>query len=558
MTLQRTALRIAELLAAQGLPARPYHAGMKDEDRTAVQEWWAGSADGIVVATIAFGMGIDKADVRYVYHYNLPKGLESYAQEIGRAGRDGEPSVCELLACPDDVPVLENFAYGDTPSREALAALLDELLAGAPGDELVVAEYDVSTRFDVRPLVLKTLLTYLELEGLLRQGTPFYAGYRLRPLGDGDLDDLFDRFDPARSAFLRRVMAAGKQGRVWVTLAPDEVAAALGEERSRVVAALGYLEDQGLVELQPAEPRQRYAVLAEPADRAALLDAMAARFERRERAEIERIQRVLALVTADDCQVRALVAYFGEQRAEACGHCSHCLSGAVELPPATPTPAPESVVARERARRPAGRAPGRARSAAPARALPLRPLEPGHDARQALAQRASTARWRRTTSPPCCSPSARRTRRAARGPHVYEIRADGNEMGDSPTTPGARPTVLVCDDEPVLRMLVRATLDHGDYTVVEACDGDEALELTRAEHPDLILLDMMMPGRSGSDVLRELRADPATAETPVIMLTARAQASDREAMNLAGANHYLTKPFSPVGLAALVEEVLGT
>ncbi len=131
-------------------------------------------------------------------------------------------------------------------------------------------------------------------------------------------------------------------------------------------------------------------------------------------------------------------------------------------------------------------------------------------------------------------------------------------MGDSPTTPGGRPTVLVCDDEPVLRMLVRATLDHGDYTVVEACDGDEALALTRAEHPDLILLDMMMPGRSGSDVLRELRADPATAETPVIMLTARAQASDREAMNLAGANHYLTKPFSPVGLAALVEEVLGT
>ena len=67
---------------------------------------------------------------------------------------------------------------------------------------------------------------------------------------------------------------------------------------------------------------------------------------------------------------------------------------------------------------------------------------------------------------------------------------------------------------------------------------------------------MMMPGRSGSDVLRELRADPATAKTPVIMLTARAQASDREAMNLAGADHYLTKPFSPIGLASLVEEVL--
>ena len=130
-------------------------------------------------------------------------------------------------------------------------------------------------------------------------------------------------------------------------------------------------------------------------------------------------------------------------------------------------------------------------------------------------------------------------------------------MAPPPTTPEPRPTVLVCDDEPVLRMLVRATLDQGNYTVVEACAGDEALARASTEHPDLILLDMMMPGRSGSNVLRELRADPATAKTPVIMLTARAQATDREAMNLAGADHYLTKPFSPIGLASLVAEVLG-
>ena len=72
---------------------------METEDRNAVQDAFMASERMIVVATIAFGMGIDKADIRYIYHYNLPKGMESYVQEIGRAGRDGRESICELLAC---------------------------------------------------------------------------------------------------------------------------------------------------------------------------------------------------------------------------------------------------------------------------------------------------------------------------------------------------------------------------------------------------------------------------------------------------------------------------
>src|SRR5436190_18333979 len=253
VTLQRTSVRVADLLAGPGLPARPYHAGMSAEDRVVVQEWWAASDDGIVVATIAFGMGIDKADVRYVYHYNLPKSLESYSQEIGRAGRDGRESICELLACPDDVPTLENFAFGDTPTRDALAGLLADVLAHPVGTELAVSEYELSVRHDLRMLVLRTILTYLELDGLLRQGTPFYAGYRLRPVGDVSLEDVFDRFDESRAAFLRRLIATGKTGRSWTTLAPDDAAAELGEPRSRILAALEYLDERGLVELQPAD-----------------------------------------------------------------------------------------------------------------------------------------------------------------------------------------------------------------------------------------------------------------------------------------------------------------
>ncbi len=117
-------------------------------------------------------------------------------------------------------------------------------------------------------------------------------------------------------------------------------------------------------------------------------------------------------------------------------------------------------------------------------------------------------------------------------------------------------TVLICDDEEVLRALVRATLDGGAHSIVEACDGEEALEQARRVQPDVILLDMMMPIKSGVDVLAELRGDPALAEIPVIMLTARTQAADREAAALLGATRFLPKPFRPSELAASVDELV--
>jgi DNA-binding response OmpR family regulator len=119
------------------------------------------------------------------------------------------------------------------------------------------------------------------------------------------------------------------------------------------------------------------------------------------------------------------------------------------------------------------------------------------------------------------------------------------------------PRVLVCDDEPVLRALVRASLER-DYEILEARDGTAVLRLARDRQPDLIVLDMMMPGKSGLDVLAELRTEPRLTRTPVVMLTARAQVADREAAADAGADRYLAKPFSPAELVAAIAELLGS
>jgi ATP-dependent DNA helicase RecQ len=155
-------------------------------------------------------MGIDKADVRYVYHYNLPKSLESYSQEIGRAGRDGLPSTVELLACPSDVPTLENFAFGDTPTRTGVRSVLAELLGA--GDAFDVSVSDLSTRHDVRQLVLRTILTYLELLGVLRQGTPFYASYEARPVVE--LEQIVRQFTGERGQFVKSIFGAARKGRI--------------------------------------------------------------------------------------------------------------------------------------------------------------------------------------------------------------------------------------------------------------------------------------------------------------------------------------------------------
>jgi len=119
------------------------------------------------------------------------------------------------------------------------------------------------------------------------------------------------------------------------------------------------------------------------------------------------------------------------------------------------------------------------------------------------------------------------------------------------------PLVLAADDDPLIRELIQFRLERSGYEVVTAENGDDALRLALERRPDLVVLDVMMPGLNGYEVTRRLRADEETSRVPIILLTARVQEADVAQGFEAGADDYLTKPFSPQELRARVQAILG-
>ena len=306
--------------------------------------------------------GHRQGDVRYVYHYNLPKSLESYSQEIGRAGRDGAPSTVEMLACPDDVPTLENFAYGDTPTEVALRGLVDELLGAGPGFD--VSLYDLVDRHDLRQLVLRTALTYLELLGVLRQGTPFYAGVRDAPAGRAVGDSA--QFKGERRSFSPASSHAAKQGRIWYALDPDDGRRGAGPgPATRRARARSTCEEQGWPSCASPTCASATAPAADGGRQRAGRRAARAvsRRARRRRCPPAAGARPGHSRRLPDQRPGRLLR---RERGAACGHCTYCLTGARPTcppPPAAAAPGGRSIGAILRRVR---RAPGGAGRPAPA------------------------------------------------------------------------------------------------------------------------------------------------------------------------------------------------
>jgi ATP-dependent DNA helicase RecQ len=325
VTLQKTAENTANMLAENNIVVAPYHAGMKHEEREQVQNDFMNNKISCVVATIAFGMGLDKKNIRRIIHYDLPKSIEGYSQEIGRAGRDGEDSFCEVLANKDNINVLENFIYGDTPTKDSIRKLL-EIIKHHNSNTIDIKLYHLSQELNVRQLPLKTLIVYLSIEKIITPKTVRFAEYKMK-ISEGETEQsISGRFKAEREQFVKALFQYSKKQRIWYTVNIDDIINNhQGADRQRIINALEYFTEKGWTELQGNQTIEIFDISTHNFDINKVTDKIHDLFIHKETNEVNRIHNMTRFFESNTCLSYKLAEYFGEHfMGASCHHCSVC------------------------------------------------------------------------------------------------------------------------------------------------------------------------------------------------------------------------------------------
>lgn len=323
VTLQKTADRITQMLKENGLDAEAYHAGMKNEQREVVQNGFMTGKINTVVATIAFGMGIDKENIRKVIHYDLPKSIESYSQEIGRSGRDGKPSLCCLFGNKNGIPILENFTYGDTPALESIRQVL-ESICQSKKNLFEVPVYTLSRKADIRLLPLKTLLVYLEMANIITPKYTYFKNYVFKYLILAE--NIIEKFKGERAQFVKIIQNNSKTAKIWTQIDIDNTVAESGFDRQRVLSALEYFHEKKWIDLQPKSAVEVFEILNSDFDIDSTARDLLNLFVEKEKMDITRLHAMIELFETDKCLAKSLSAYFGEKLDVDCKRCSVCMT----------------------------------------------------------------------------------------------------------------------------------------------------------------------------------------------------------------------------------------